>query len=479
MSAALVWFRRDLRCFDHAALHHALRRFEQVFCVFVFDRDILDALPRRDDRRVDFIRRALVELDAGLDDLSRAAGGVGSGLIVRHGHADQVIPALAASLGVDAVLSNRDYEPSAIARDDRVAERLREHGIACQSFKDSVIFERDDILTQAGRPFSVFSPYRNAWMKRLTAADLQPLAVAPHAAALAPKAHPERIPELAEIGFAATDLDQIALPTGMSGGRRLFEAFVRRIDAYKDARDFPAQPGVSYLSAHLRFGTVSLRELAAHAWSRGSTGALGWLNELVWRDFYHQILWHRPDVVHANFRREFDAVRWDEAPALLAAWCEARTGYPLVDAAMRQLHAAGYMHNRLRMITASFLTKDLGVDWRLGERHFAQWLIDFDLAANNGGWQWAASTGCDAQPWFRIFNPVTQSERFDPQGRFIRRYVPELTRVPDRFIHAPWKMSPIEQRACGVEIGRDYPAPVVDHAQAREHTLARFAVVRR
>jgi len=203
------------------------------------------------------------------------------------------------------------------------------------------------------------------------------------------------------------------------------------------------------------------------------------LSELIWRDFYHQILWHHPHVVQHSFRSEFDRVEWVVDPAGYAAWCEARTGYPIVDAAMRQLNQTGYMHNRLRMIVASFLTKDLGVDWRLGERYFAARLNDFDLAANNGGWQWAASTGCDAQPWFRIFNPVTQSERFDPGGAFIRRYLPELSRVPDRFVHAPWTMSPGDQAAARCRIGIDYPLPVVDHAEARARTLARFEAIRR
>ena len=478
MSSALVWFRRDLRCFDHAALHHGLKRYERVYCAFVFDTAILDPLPSRDDRRVAFIRHALVELDAGLDRLSREAGGQGSGLLVRHGAAVDEIPWLAAALGVQAVFANRDDEPAALRRDHTVAERLAEVGIDFADFKDSVIFERDQILTRGGTPYSVFTPYRNAWLKQFAPTCVQPLAVAPHAAALAPKAIGERIPELAEIGFGDTDLAHIALPLGMSGGQRLLEDFLGRIDAYQEARDYPARRGVSYLSAHLRFGTVSVRELVGLAWANGSAGAQTWLSELVWRDFYHMILWHHPRVEHASFRAEFDVVRWDDAPALFAAWCEARTGYPLIDAAMRQLHASGYMHNRLRMVTASFLTKDLGIDWRLGERHFAQWLLDYDLAANNGGWQWAASTGCDAQPWFRIFNPVTQSERFDPGGRFIRRYLPELAAVPDRFIHAPWTLPAREQAACGVEIGRDYPLPVVDHARARERTLARFAAVR-
>ncbi|HMA11135.1 MAG TPA: FAD-binding domain-containing protein, partial [Steroidobacteraceae bacterium] len=244
---------------------------------------------------------------------------------------------------------------------------------------------------------------------------------------------------------------------------------------YHETRDFPAQKGPSYLSVHLRFGTVSVRALAAAAWQNGGRGAQTWLSELIWRDFYHQILWQRPDVAAGHaFKSQYDALPWPNPPGHFAAWCEARTGYPLVDAAMRQLNRTGYMHNRLRMVAASFLTKDLLVDWRLGERYFADKLIDFDLAANSGGWQWAASVGCDAQPWFRIFNAVAQSEKFDPGGRFIRRYLPELARVPDRSIHAPWTMPAPEQERAGCVIGRDYPAPIVDHATQRGLALALF-----
>jgi deoxyribodipyrimidine photo-lyase len=227
----------------------------------------------------------------------------------------------------------------------------------------------------------------------------------------------------------------------------------------------------------VRFGTISIRQLAAYAHAQASRGAATWLGELIWRDFYHAILWHHPRVATQCFKPAFDALRWDDAPNLFEAWCVGRTGYPLVDAAMRQLLHAGWMHNRLRMVTASFLSKNLGIDWRRGEAWFAAKLLDFDLAANNGGWQWAASTGCDAQPWFRIFNPVTQSEKFDAEGRFIRRYVPELDKVPQKFIHAPWTMSAAQQAACGVAIGRDYPAPVVDHAVARARTLQRFKAI--
>lgn len=474
MTSALVWFRRDLRCHDHAALHQALRSFEQVHCAFVFDTDILDALPTRCDRRVDFIHASLQELDGALDALSRDAGGPGSGLRVRHGPAIDCIVKLAQELGVHTVFANRDYEPAAIARDRAVAEQLATHGIAWADFKDQVVFEQSEVLTQAGAPFSVFTPYRTAWLRQLDDFQLKPHPVAPYAARLAPKPADEALPPLAALGFVPSNLAQLPIPTGMQGGRELLADFAERISAYRDARDYPARKGVSYLSVHLRFGTVSVRELAALAHRHGGEGAATWLSELVWRDFYHMILWHHPHVVDHAFKPAYDHLAWDDAPELFAAWCEARTGYPLVDAAMRQLHQSGYMHNRLRMVVASFLTKDLGVDWRLGERHFAQHLNDYDLAANNGGWQWAASTGCEAQPWFRIFNPTTQSQKFDPEGRFIRRYVPELAHLLDKAIHAPATASAAVLAQAGIRLGIDYPAPVVDHAQARQRTLMRF-----
>ncbi|MCK9380749.1 MAG: DNA photolyase family protein [Sulfuritalea sp.] len=468
MSAALVWFRRDLRAHDHAALHHALKTHRRVYCVFVFDTTILDSLPRR-DRRVEFILRAVEEVAAALREM-------GGALIVRHGDPLLEIQNLATELGVTTVYVNRDYEPAAIARDAEVKRRLASADFV--DFKDQVIFDRAEVMTRGGTPFSVFTPYKNAWLKKLDAASLQPWPVEEYEAHLAPPHSAEPLPTLQQLGFEAADPGELPLPTGMSGAQALFRDFIERIDNYAATRDFPAINGTSHLSAHLRFGTISIRQLAAYAQAQPGRGAATWLTELIWRDFYHAILWHHPRVTRQCFKPACDALRWDAAPNLFQAWCAGRTGYPLVDAAMRQLTARGYMHNRLRMITASFLAKDLGLDWRQGEAWFAEKLLDFDLAANNGGWQWAASTGCDAQPWFRIFNPVTQSEKFDPEGRFIRRYVPELCSVADRFIHAPWTMNAAEQAACGVRIGHDYPAPVVDHAAARARTLARFQAVR-
>jgi deoxyribodipyrimidine photo-lyase len=487
---ALVWLRRDLRTDDHAALHHALRAARQVWVAFVFDRAILDPLPRT-DRRVEFIRDSLVGVDAELRALGAAHGVEGVGLIVRHGQAHEEIPALAQALGAEAVYASHDDEPAALARDARVRGRLAALGIVLHTGKDHVVFERSEVLTQAGGAFGVFTPYKNAWLRRLAALredGPDPLAqrpVAPHADALAPRpADAPGVPTLAAIGFAPTNLHRLRLPSGPAGAQELLDDFLTRIDSYHEARDFPAVKGPSYLSTHLRFGTVSVRRLAREARQRvqaGSRGAEVWLAELIWRDFYHQVLHHHPRVVEHAFKPEYDRIKWEQgkpAEALFAAWCEGRTGYPLVDAAMHQINETGYMHNRLRMVVASFLTKDLGLDWRRGEAYFALQLNDFDLAANNGGWQWAASSGCDAQPYFRIFNPVSQSEKFDPQGKFIRRYLPQLAKLPDKLIHAPWLARPVDLEAAGITIGTDYPAPVVDHAAAREKTLARYAVVK-
>ncbi|WP_290868194.1 deoxyribodipyrimidine photo-lyase [Aquabacterium sp.] len=483
LASALVWFRRDLRDHDHAALFHALKGARKVWCAFVFDSDILDALPRT-DRRVAFIRESLVELDAGLARLATDAG-----LIVRHGRAEVEVPKLAAELGVQAVYANHDDEPAALQRDATVRGHLSNLGVALYTSKDHVIFERNEVLTGNDSPYGVFTPYKNAWLKKLDPFYVKPYPVAPYAARLA--ALPAKVaavgaphvPSLGEIGFE--DPGPLKVSPGMSGAAALLDDFLDRIDRYDETRDFPSVKGPSYLSTHLRFGTVSIRQLAGLAWERaqaGSAGAQVWLSELIWRDFYHQILFHHPHVVGHAYKRDYDKIKWakgKEADAHFEAWCGGRTGYPLVDAAMRQLNQTGYMHNRLRMVVASFLIKDLGIDWRRGEAYFAEKLLDFDLAANNGGWQWAASSGCDAQPYFRIFNPINQSEKFDATGKFIRRYVPEIASLPDKAIHAPWQARPADLAAADdVVIGRDYPQPIVQHDVARAETLARYAVVK-
>jgi len=488
LATALVWFRRDLRVEDQAALFHALKAARQVWCAFVFDREILDPLPRA-DRRVEFIRESLVELSEALAALAREHGIDGARLIVLHGPPTAIV-GLAETLHVQAVYANHDDEPQALERDARVRGLLADRGIALHTSKDHVVFERNEVLTASGSPYGVYTPYRNAWMKKLEPYFLRAYPVATYADSLAavPPELAFPVPTLADVDFETTDLHALPVPTGSRGAHALLDDFVERIDAYEDARNFPAVKGPSYLSVHLRFGTVSIRECARRAVERieerprsAGRGAEVWLQELIWRDFYHQVLHHRPEVVERAYKPAYDRIRFEHgkhADALFAAWCEGRTGYPLVDAAMLQIERSGYMHNRLRMLTASFLVKDLGIDWRRGERWFAEKLIDYDLAANNGGWQWAASTGSDAQPWFRIFNPVRQSEKFDPEGKFIRRYLPQLATLPDELIHAPWLARPIDLAGAGIELGRDYPTPIVDHDEARERTLRRYAVVK-
>ena len=481
--SGLVWFRRDLRVHDNAALSAALQSCASVHCVFVLDRAILDDLPRA-DRRVEFIRQSLVELDASLRKL---AGKTGAGLIVLHAVATDAIPALALALGADSVFAAHDYEPQAIARDQVVEAALGEKNIALVTVKDHVIFERREVLTQTGTPYGVFTPYKRAWLARL--GDVPPAqhASEPYKEALAerPTKYASGVPSLDALGFEATNLKALGISPGAKGADELVEDFWERMDRYEETRNFPSVKGPSYLSVHLRFGTVSIRQLVGLALQRqldGSAGAAVWLSELIWRDFYFQVLANFPQVAQNAFKPEYDAIQWEKgehAQALFTAWCQGATGYPLVDAAMAQINQTGYMHNRLRMVTGSFLVKHLGIDWRWGERYFAEKLIDFDLSANNGGWQWVSSSGCDAQPYFRIFNPINQSEKFDAQGKFIKRYLPQLAGLNAKQIHAPWKLGAPELAAAEVQLGKDYPRPIVDHAEARALTLQRYAVVRK
>ena len=482
----LMWFRRDLRAFDNAALHHALKSCQQVHCVFVFAREILDGLPTR-DRRVAFIWEAINGLNEQLAVLALQHKVKGAGLIVLHAVASDALPLLCQQLKATVVFANHDYEPQALARDAKVQALLEAQGTAFHTFKDHVIFERSEVLTLASKPYSVFTPYKNAWLKKVDLFYLKPYPIDKYAAALAPLPanFQEGVPSLQAIGFDETHLQSLKIPTGASGGAQLFDEFLSRMDSYGETRNFPAVKGPSYLGVHLRFGTVSIRQLASAGLAQqraGSEGAAVWLSELIWRDFYAQILANFPHVANEAFKAEYDKIQWEqgvEAEELFAAWCEGRTGYPLVDAAMAQINQTGYMHNRLRMVVASFLTKDLGLDWRRGEHYFAEKLNDFDLASNNGGWQWAASSGCDAQPYFRIFNPTSQSEKFDSEGKFIRRYVPELAKLSNKAIHAPWLAAPLELMAAGVELGKTYPYPVVKHDEARAKTLQRYAVVKK
>ena len=485
---ALVWLRRDLRLHDHAALHAAIQSAQQVVLVFVFDTGILDPLPRC-DRRLEFIRDSLAEIDATLRAMAPHAG-----LICRHGDPVAEIPAVARAVGAGVVLAAHDDEPQALARDAAVAQALSAAGIHWHSVKDQVVFERREILTQTGKPYGVFTPYLRAWLARLEAADGADVAERStdglaHKLAAVDAALACGVPSLAKLGFETSNLRQLGITPGSTGAQALFKDFLPRMGAYEERRNFPSVKGPSYLGVHLRFGTVSIRELvraALPAQRSGDPGARVWLAELVWREFYVQILANFPHVAARAFKPDYDAIQWDGdelAQQRFAAWCAGRTGYPLVDAAMLQLNQSGYMHNRLRMVAGSFLVKHLGLDWRWGERYFAQQLNDFDLSSNNGGWQWVASSGCDAQPYFRIFNPISQSEKFDAQGAFIRRYLPALAQLDAKSIHAPWLARPLELAAAGVVLGEgpdaNYPLPIVDHAQARTKTLLRYSVVKK
>jgi deoxyribodipyrimidine photo-lyase len=446
---SIFWFRRDLRLDDNAGLYHALKGQHPVLPVFIFDRNILDDLPERNDARVTFIHRCLAELRSQLEAL-------GSTLLVAFGKPEEIWPQLIAQIPVAAVYTNRDYEPYALQRDEFVKNLLNQHGIAWRTFKDHVIFEKDEVLKTDGTPYTVFTPYSRKWREKLpTRRQILPnepgetsfffrsyptLQYAGHF--LKRSETPQAIidayplPTLETLGFVPSNLP---FPTPV-----VARSLIRN---YDKTRDFPALAGTSRLGVHFRFGTISIREKARHAASLNET----YLNELIWRDFYSQILAHFPRVVGHAFRPEYDRIAWRNAPEDLEKWKKGQTGYPLVDAGMRELNATGYMHNRVRMVVASFFSKHLLLDWRLGEAYFAQKLLDFDLASNSGGWQWAAGCGTDAAPYFRIFNPTEQARKFDPESRYIRRWVPEFGTPA-------------------------YPRPMVEHTFARERCLKVYQV---
>ena len=456
---SLVWFRRDLRDYDHAALHAALYESQHVFCIFIFDKEILSPLKNKNDRRVEFIWESVRELKESF--LQKK-----SDLIVIYDSPEHAISYAINLFNIDAIYTNRDYEPYAINRDEKIQKIALAKNIAFYDFKDQVLFEKNEILTALEKSYTVFTPYKNNYLKKLSNTTIPRFDIEPLSQNLAQFKYAPLL-SLNDIGFKKTNLHDIKIHTGMSGGKLLAEDFKERIAHYKKTRDYPAIKGVSYLSVHLRFGTVSVRQLIRLAQESLSEGAETWLNELIWREFYFQILFHRPDIAKGKaFKKDYESIPFENNLDYFKAWTEGKTGYPIVDAAIRQLNETGFMHNRLRMVAASFLVKDLLVDWRWGEAYFAEKLIDFDLSANNGGWQWAASTGCDAQPWFRIFNPVTQSVKFDPEGKFIKKYIPELKDCLAENIHAPWLAKETQKF--------DYPDPVIDHATQRTKALALY-----
>lgn len=463
---ALVWLRRDLRLNDHRPLAEAARFGTKVQHVFVFDTTILDKLVEKKDRRVEFIHDSLVELEENL----KAVGGT---LVVLHGDPSILIPDFCQKHGINTVYTARDFEPSAIARDSVVVSALTRLGVQWHAMEDHTVVPVDEVVQAQNKPYVVFTPYSKRWFTVLRN-HIDDASVALDTVAW--MRLPGGVPSLASIGFSTAGNKALGFIAGESGANAFWQDFKRRIKAYGVARDFPSVKGTSYLSVHFRFGTISARQCIreVHALMSAHEGVMTWIKELAWRDFYAQLLHHFPHTVTSAFQVRYNDLEWNDDPTLLAAWKEGKTGYPVVDAAQRQILASGFMHNRLRMVTASFFTKHLGLDWRVGEAFFAERLNDYDMASNIGGWQWAASTGSDAQPYFRVFNPTLQGEKFDKDGKFIRRYCPELAKVPDKLIHTPWLMTAEQQAESGCVIGRDYPAPIVDHKTAREAALARF-----
>lgn len=469
MKTVIHWFRRDLRVSDNTALHEADVAAERVVPVFCWDEAILRS-PDVGAPRVAFLLESLRSLESNL-------GALGHRLIVRRGRPDDVLRSLARETGASAVFANRDYEPYARERDARVGAVLAQAGVAFRLFKDSVVWEEREVLTGAGGAYTVFTPYSRAWRSRSVPSPRPRLGQARVAAdtSWVSEALPASPSELGHP--CGVEL----FPAGERVGLRALDDFLKgRVERYGTGRDTPSDDGgTSRMSPHLRFGTVNVRTAlerldrarAAATDDVGRRGCEVWETELIWREFYAQVLANHPHVATGAFRREYDGLSWEGRDEWFEAWCVGATGYPVVDAAMRCLNATGWMHNRLRMIVAMFLTKDLLVSWQRGERYFMQRLVDGDLAANNGGWQWSAGTGTDAAPYFRIFNPVAQGEKFDPQGAFVRRWLPELAGVPDKFIHRPWDDP--GRRALG-----SYPARIVDHAVQRDRCLRMFKAVR-
>ncbi len=432
---AIVWLRRDLRLQDNAALYHALCSGYEVLPLFIFDQAILDNLTDKQDNRVLFIHQAITSIAQELHALH-------STILVKYGHPIDIFKQIIQENKVATVYTNGDYEPYSIARDKMVGELLKENGIALYSYKDQCIFEKDEVLTDAQKPYSVFTPYSKKWKAKLTDYFLKAYPTEKYFANFykitesRQAEEQNKIPTLSSMGFQ--DMPSFNFPSK--------ELRLDILKNYTTQRNFPAIAGTSRLSVHLRFGTISIRALAREASTHNET----WLNELIWRDFYMMILWQFPQVGKGlAFRAAYDRIVWRKDEVQFHAWCAGKTGYPLVDAGMRELNATGFMHNRVRMVVASFLTKHLLIDWRWGEAYFAEKLLDFDLSANNGGWQWASSSGCDATPYFRIFNPQAQAEKFDAKGVYIRKWVPEFG-------------------------GFDYAKPIVEHVFARNRALEAY-----
>lgn len=420
----IFWFRRDLRLQDNAALYHALKSSNPVVPIFIFDTNILNLLEDKEDKRVSFIHAALAEIQQQLVDM-------GSSLEIFYSTPLEAYKKLFTKYKIEKVFANHDYEPYALEREKLISDFLKSNNALLHTYKDQVILEKDEVLKDDGKPYTVFTPYSRKWKAVLTEFHLKPYPIKKYFTNFFKQA-PVAFPTLQQIGFKETE--------AVFPSRYLDKELIKK---YKEQRDYPGIHGTSQLGVHLRFGTISIRELAAQCRDLSET----YLNELIWREFYHMILWHFPNVGKGKaFKPEYDKIEWRRDNGEFNLWCNGQTGYPIVDAGMRELNETGYMHNRVRMIVASFLTKHLLLDWRLGEAYFAKKLLDFDLAANNGGWQWAAGSGCDAAPYFRVFNPYLQTQKFDQQFTYIKKWVPEFQEF-------------------------NYPKPIVEHEMARKRCL--------
>jgi len=462
-STAILWLRRDLRVHDHPALAAALEAADRVVPVFVID-DALLAGRWPAPNRAWFMRESLVSLSAALAER-------GAALRVLRGRPVDVLPAVAREVAAADVFLTRDATPYGRARDRAVAERLRAAGVRVHARRGLYVHEPDEVQAKDGRPFTVYGPYRRAW----EALPRRVVLGAPDRIPGPPGARPDPVPDL---GGPTADPALVPRPGEPAARERLAAWLERDVDAYAATRDrLDLEDGTSRLSQDLRWGLLSPLEVVERAGGAGD-GRRVFAAELAWREFYAHVLWHHPRVLREPFQPAFAGLPWREDPVAFDAWREGRTGYPVVDAAMRQLRASGFVHNRARMIAASFLVKHLLLDWRLGEAAFMRHLTDGDVASNNGGWQWTASTGTDPQPYFRVFNPVLQGRRFDPDGAYVRRWIPELRRVPGAAVHEPWALDAAEQAAAGVRIGLDYPAPIVDHAAARQRALDVFGATK-
>lgn len=453
----LCWIRRDLRIHDHHALSQSLEAGTTTV-VFVFDTHILNNLNDKSDRRITFIYDSLLEIETALQKK-------GSSLIVLFGKPEEEIPKLAEKLKVTAVYCNRDYEPYAKTRDALVEKGLSKKKIEFFQYKDSVFFEGGEILTGSGTPYKVFTPYKNNWLHQFEANNKLVPEYKSKLSNLRKFTNPENILETdwyKKIGFTE---NSPRLPGGTSHAHKRLKSFSERMSDYKEARNFPAIDGTSLLSVYIRFGNISVRDMIRTAVSEKNIGASTWLSEIIWRDFYQMVLDQFPHVAKGSFKPQYDKIKWLGPEEHFKKWCEGQTGVPIVDAAMRCFNDTGLMHNRLRMVVASYLIKILLVDWQKGEKYFAEKLLDFDLASNNGGWQWSSSSGCDAQPYFRIFNPYSQSEKFDPKGEFIRVWCPELKNLSNKEIHRPPEVS-------------GYPKPVVNYEMNRLKALKMYSVVK-